>query len=119
MDWTTFQPAGDIYTRIKEAAEQTVCGIFLFTKDDDAPNSSLRAPRDNVIFEAGHFAAAKGKNNTTVILETGARMPADLGGDIYIPLHDGASTKAVNAELRRGLEHIFGASIVQGSDRIV
>jgi predicted nucleotide-binding protein len=40
-------------------------------------------PRDNVVFEAGYFVNAKGKERVLVIREEGAKMPADLGGDIY------------------------------------
>jgi predicted nucleotide-binding protein len=45
-------------------------------------------PRDNVVFEAGYFIAAKGKRNVLVIREAGSKMPADLGGDIYALLQD-------------------------------
>jgi predicted nucleotide-binding protein len=43
-------------------------------------------PRDNVVFEAGFFANAKGPERVLIIREEGAKMPADLGGDIYAPL---------------------------------
>ena len=43
-------------------------------------------PRDNVVFEAGYFNAAKGKCRVLIVREVGAKMPADLGGDIYASL---------------------------------
>ena len=45
-------------------------------------------PRDNVVFEAGYFIHAKGKDRVLVVREEGAKMPADLGGDIYALLPD-------------------------------
>lgn len=53
------------------------------------------APRDKVILEAGYFAAAKGKERTLIIRQKGAKMPADLGGDIYAPLLDPDDTNPV------------------------
>ena len=51
----------------------------------------VAAPRDNVVFEAGYFIGVKGKRNVLIIRESGSKMPADLGGDIYAPLPDRAS----------------------------
>jgi hypothetical protein len=107
VDWTNFQPAGVVYTRIAEAAAQTACGVFLFTKDDDTSDPGVRAPRDNVVFEAGYFAAAKGKENTLIILEAGARMPSDLGGEIFILLRDRNKTGDIHTQLRECLEKML------------
>ena len=65
----------------------------MFTKDDDldlSPGSAAErsAPRDNVVFEAGYFSGLKGKRNVLIVRETGSKMPADLGGDIYASLPD-------------------------------
>ena len=46
------------------------------------------APRDNVVFEAGYFIGLKGKRNVLIVRESGSKMPADLGGDIYASLPD-------------------------------
>ena len=55
----------------------------------DGPRASDKAvPRDNVVFEAGYFTSAKGKDHVLIIRETGAKMPADLGGDIFASLQD-------------------------------
>ena len=88
LDWREFAPAGSIIDRIREAAARCTGGIFLFTKDDRLRVGREVAPRDNVILEAGYFAAAKGKERTLIIRQKGAKMPADLGGDIYAPLLD-------------------------------
>ena len=39
-----------------------------------------------MVFEAGYFAAAKGRDRVLIIREEGAKMPADLGGNIYVAL---------------------------------
>lgn len=90
LDWQRdFRFARSILPEIEEARTRCGAGIFLFTKDDDLANPGPgreAAPRDNVVFEAGYFAASKGKDRVLIIRETGAKMPADLGGDIYASL---------------------------------
>jgi hypothetical protein len=97
MDWQTdFTPGNSILQQIQEATEKCATGIFLFTKDDflkDNSKDKKALPRDNVVFEAGYFIKAKGKSHVLVILEKGAKMPADLGGDIYASLEN---TKDIN-----------------------
>jgi hypothetical protein len=92
LDWQAdFQPAVSILQRIQEAAGRCSAGIFLFTQDDkltDGIDVEKAVPRDNVVFEAGYFINAKGKDHVLIIREDGAKMPADLGGDIYAPLKD-------------------------------
>lgn len=105
LDWATdFDPARSIMQQIQEAAERCGSGIFLFTKDDDLakPSSKARSvPRDNVVFEAGYFCAAKGKSRVLIILEKGAKMPADLGGDIYASWPSQSSIEAVTPVLAK------------------
>ena len=75
--------------------------IFLFTKDDAIEgNEKKAAPRDNVVFEAGYFAAAKGRERVLIILEEGAKMPADLGGNIYLSLSDRNDTRPIETAIR-------------------
>lgn len=82
-----FAAAGIILDEIETAARMCSGGIFLFTKDDALEGNEMRAaPRDNVVFEAGYFAAAKGRDRVLIIREEGAKMPADLGGNIYLSL---------------------------------
>ena len=79
--------------------------LFLFTKDDKLDNGSeLAAPRDNVVFEAGFFAHAKGRQRVLIIRETGAKMPADLGGNIYATLSDRSNIGPLESRLRRFIE---------------
>ena len=56
-------------------------------------------PRDNVVFEAGYFIGLKGKRNVLIVRESGSKMPADLGGDIYAALTDRNDIKSIERTL--------------------
>jgi predicted nucleotide-binding protein with TIR-like domain len=103
LDWQTdFIPGRTILDQIEQAATRSVGGIFLFTKDDDLANhgqAELAVPRDNVVFEAGYFIGLKGKHNVLIIRESGSKMPADLGGDIYASLGDKNSIAPIERTL--------------------
>lgn len=109
LDWQTdFIPGRTILDQIQQAACRSSSGIFLFTKDDDLVDqgeTSTAAPRDNVVFEAGYFVGLKGKRNVLIIRETGSKMPADLGGDIYASLNN----KVDIAPIERTLAGFIGA----------
>lgn len=105
-DWAMdFHSGGTILEEVERAERLCTCGIFLFTADDqlDGPNSERAAPRDNVIFEAGYFVNAKGKERTLIIREDGAKMPADLGGNIYLRLGTDRNVANLHEQLRRFL----------------
>ncbi len=114
LDWKTdFLPGRSILEEIEEAAARCSAGIFLFTNDDRltdrsgffgffrAGTTAKAVPRDNVVFEAGYFINAKGKDHVLIVREAGAKMPADLGGDIYATLQDKANIGPVKETLRR------------------
>ena len=105
LDWQTdFPPGQNILQQIDRASERCSAGIFLFTRDDElaAPAEGREAvPRDNVVFEAGYFIHAKGKDRVLVVREQDAKMPADLGGDIYAALPDRGDIGPVLDSLRR------------------
>lgn len=96
LDWQTdFQLAGNILDQIGLASERCSAGIFLFTRDDELASAGAghsAVPRDNVVLEAGYFIHAKGKDRVLIVREQGAKMPADLGGDIYAELPSGDGT---------------------------
>jgi hypothetical protein len=110
LDWQTdFAPGRNILQQIDEAGARCGAGIFLFTKDDLAKDDGTiredRAfPRDNVVFEAGYFIRAKGKDRVLIVREVGAKMPADLGGDIYAELEDRTQIDPIVDTLRRFTE---------------
>jgi len=92
VDWARdFRNAGSILSEIQYTAERCSAAILLFTRDESLPQSASEdtPPRDNVLLEAGYFACAKGKERVLIVRESGARMPADLGGDIYAFLQPG------------------------------
>lgn len=102
MDWAMdFAGGGTILEEIERAAKLCSCGIFLFTNDDLLEGDSSRAaPRDNVVFEAGFFVHAKGKDRVLIVREEGAKMPADLGGNIYVHLADKNDTSKIEGAIR-------------------
>lgn len=76
--------------------------VFIFSEDDPLDGTTGQAaPRDNVVFETGFFISAKGPGNTLIIRVGSAKMPADLGGAIYLSvptIADGPA--AIEARLR-------------------
>ena len=106
-DWQIdFRPAGTILDEIEESAKKALAGIFLFTKDDDLliGDEVNAAPRDNVVFEAGYFMHAVGKERTLIIREKDAKMPADVGGAIYLDLKNRKNTSSIQTSLRKFIE---------------
>lgn len=107
-DWEIdFHPGGTILDEIRDAARSTLGGIFLLTKDDDlvAGDTQYAAPRDNVIFEAGYFMQAKGRDRVLMIREQDAKMPADVGGSIYLALKDRSDITSIHTKLRDFVEN--------------
>jgi predicted nucleotide-binding protein len=91
VDWRwDFRPGHIIIGEIDNASKRCSAAIFLVTKDEaDA------FPRDNIVFEAGFFAARLGLDRTFLVVEQGTALPPDWGGIIYIPLKDrNAATQA-------------------------
>ncbi|WP_395708706.1 nucleotide-binding protein [Reyranella sp.] len=110
LDWQTdFIPGRSILEQIEHAAARSIAGVFLFTKDDDLAvesPSAVAVPRDNVVFEAGYFIGLKGKQNVLIIRESGSKMPADLGGDVYAALPDRSSITPIKRSLASFLDAI-------------
>ena len=108
LDWQMdFIPGRTIIDQIEQAAARSIGGVFLFTKDDDLVNNGqagLSVPRDNVVFEAGYFIGLKGKRNVLIVRESGSKMPADLGGDIYAALPDKSNIAPIESTLKAFLE---------------
>lgn len=107
LDWRTdFQAGGTILEQIEQAERSCLGGIFLFTKDDELKlgDTTQAAPRDNVIFEAGYFINAKGDKRVLIILEEGAKIPADLGGQIYLLLKDRSNISGIETRLAKFIQ---------------
>lgn len=90
LDWELhFAPGSTIMEELILASRNCLGAIMLLTKDDNfVGEENYAAPRDNVIFEMGLFMEAKGAKRVLVVRETGAKMPADVGGGIYLSLAD-------------------------------
>jgi hypothetical protein len=107
LDWKNFGP-GTILEQIEDAASRCSAGIFLFTNSDKLEGEGDRAaPRDNVVFEAGYFAHAKGHRRILIVREAGAKMPADLGGAIYAPLADRSNIDPIAGQLESFVKSLY------------
>jgi len=97
-----FGVGSSILDEISAARSRCGRGVFIFSEDDPLEGTNGQAaPRDNVVFEAGYFISAKGPRNTVIIRVGKAKMPADLGGAIYLAVPSGAVGPAiVEARLR-------------------
>jgi hypothetical protein len=110
LDWKPdFDYSDFILKEFELAAERCTGGVFLFTRDDALVGKGKRAaPRDNVVFEAGYFSALKGKSRVLIVLETRAKMPTDLGGDIYASLTDRPNIESVKEPIQRFIRRRIG-----------
>jgi len=107
LDWQTFGP-GTILEQIEAAASRCSAGIFLFTRSDRLEGEGDKAaPRDNVVFEAGYFAHAKGHRRVLIVREDGAKMPADLGGAIYAPLADRSNIDPIATQIETFVNSLY------------
>jgi predicted nucleotide-binding protein len=106
LDWADFSAGGNILDEIERASSVCSAGIFLFTQDDflEEPQGDRAAPRDNVVFEAGYFTQSKGRKRVLIIRESGVKMPADVGGNIYLPLMNRKDISSIETQLRSFVE---------------
>lgn len=109
-DWRDFRAGDSIWDSIVRAERNTSCGLFLFMADDKL-SGDLKgkfAPRDNVVYEAGYFAGAKGRERSLVIRESGAKVPSDLGGILYLELTERSNIAPIEGRLRTRLAEMLG-----------
>jgi predicted nucleotide-binding protein len=106
LDWADFSAGGNILDEIERASLVSSAGIFLFTQDDflEEAQGDRAAPRDNVVFEAGFFTQSKGRERVLIIRENGVKMPADVGGNIYLPLMNRKDISSIETQLRSFVE---------------
>ena len=109
LDWKSdFVGGPTILDQINEAVNQTSGGVFLFTRDDMLMGAEeLAAPRDNVVFEAGIFANSKGYERVLIVLEEGAKLPADLGGIVYVPMADKRNLVNIEPQMKRFIDNVL------------
>jgi predicted nucleotide-binding protein len=102
LDWATdFLPGRTIMEEIARATATCRCGLFLFTADDPIEGSATKTaiPRDNVLLEAGYFMSAHTARRMVVVREKGTKMPADLGGMIYLTIENRADWRQTATEV--------------------
>ena len=100
-----FAPGPTILDSLFEASRNCLGAIMLLTKDDELlGDENIAAPRDNVIFEMGMFMEAKGRERVLVVREQAAKMPADIGGGIYLSLRDRNDITPIQSKLLEFVE---------------
>ena len=100
-----FRSGASILNEIADASDRCSSGIFLFAENDPLKGSDgSAAPRDNVVFEAGYFMNSKGPNRCLIIRQGNAKMPADLGGAIYLHLKSTDDIAPIETQLTRFLK---------------
>jgi predicted nucleotide-binding protein len=109
FDWHDFEIGETIWRSIERAERLTSCGIFLFMADDTVTTAGLQqlSPRDNVVYEAGYFAGAKGLSRSIIIHEEGAKVPTDLGGILNLTLGSRQSIATIETRLAERLEQLI------------
>jgi predicted nucleotide-binding protein len=99
-----FRAGESILGEISTASARCSCGLFLFSEDDRyVDTADVVAPRDNVVFEAGYFMSTRGHDRCLIIRHGDAKMPADLGGTIYLQLQRGSDVSTIEPRLHRYL----------------
>jgi hypothetical protein len=100
-----FRAGASILGELEDARDRCARGIFVFSEDDPLEGSpGQAAPRDNVVFEAGYFIGTKGSRNTLIVRVGNAKMPADLGGAIYLGLQAGEDVSHIQGKLQQFIE---------------
>jgi Predicted nucleotide-binding protein containing TIR-like domain len=95
-----FRGGRSILEEIEKAGTTCSGGVFLFSEDDPLEGvADSAAPRDNVVFEAGYFVSAKGPDRSLIVRYGNAKMPADIGGTIYVQLAKEASVSTIEGQL--------------------
>jgi predicted nucleotide-binding protein len=90
-----FNAGPSILDELTAARRRCDRAVFVFSEDDPLEGTDGQAaPRDNVVFEAGFFMSTKGPSNTVIIRVGNAKMPADLGGAIYLSVPSVADSPA-------------------------
>jgi hypothetical protein len=101
LNWAMdFRAGGSILSEIENARAACSCGVFLFSEDDPLEGTpGEAAPRDNVVFEAGYFISSKSPDRCLIIRQGEAKMPADVGGAIYVHLSKTADVNSIEGRL--------------------
>jgi predicted nucleotide-binding protein len=85
-----FEPGQVILDEIRAASFSCKYAMFLLTPDDQiAGDDPTWVPRDNVVFEAGYFINALGKERTLIIVQEGRRCSRTTAGTSPSALEEG------------------------------
>jgi predicted nucleotide-binding protein len=101
-----FRSGRSILAEVEAARDSCSAGVFLFSEDDRYDHAEgTVAPRDNVVFELGYLMGAKGPDRCLIVRVGNAKIPADLGGTIYVPLEKGKDVASIEERLADFVAH--------------
>lgn len=89
--------------KFERSANEAAFAIVILTSDDvgGSPEGLQPRARQNVVFEAGYFFGAIGRENVALLYEEGVELPSDVHGLAYIPIdQNGAWQMRLGQELR-------------------
>lgn len=94
-DEISFKYGEFILESLQRQLAESDLSIFFFSSDDERTMRGERSPipRDNVVFEAGISFAQLGRERTVMLVEEGARLPADFEGLIFHKFSAGTSSE--------------------------
>lgn len=79
--------------KLEQHASPSQYAVVLLTGDDEGgpkakPDERNARARQNVVFELGWFCGQIGRENVTVLVESGIEKPSDIDGLVYVALDD-------------------------------
>jgi hypothetical protein len=110
---SAFHAGESIIEGIERNCAEHNAAVLVATADDRTTmRGAIRMqPRDNLIYEAGYFAAKYGRGRAAIVRVGSPELPSDLGGVIYLPVKPPTGNLADYGEelrptLRRWIESL-------------
>jgi len=77
--------------KFEKHAQEAGYAIILYTPDDQVLSADITPkgrPRQNVVFEFGHFIGKLGRDKICILYKEGTEISSDIDGIAYIPFDD-------------------------------
>lgn len=103
-DRDTFRPGAFTLEELTDATRRYDFAVFILGRDDvvESRGRAVPSPRDNVVFEAGLFTAALGRQRVFYVVDAqGTKLPSDWAGLGYLTFE---------GQLERACDRVFGAA---------
>jgi hypothetical protein len=120
-DLDTFRPGHFTLDELAKSARDVDLAVFVLGREDmtESREKEVSSPRDNVIFEAGMFTAALGRERTVYIVDSlGTKLPTDWAGLGYLTF-DAAAERPRDKVLKAAAEIRKRIDSVGIVDRVV